>query len=361
MTRILRATNTTPALRLGIVGCGRIAAGVHLPGLRGIRDWRVTAAADTDAERLRATTTRFGIPREYRDYRALIDDDEVDVVAVCAPPRMHADVAIAALAAGKHVFVEKPLAPSIGECDRIVRAASASPAAAMVGFNLRWHRSVRRARDLIRDGAVGKVEFIRTAFTTSERVSPSPESNAREYVGVLLDLGVHHFDLLRFLTGADIDTVSASLSSIDSRSQTCVVSIRMRDDVVASSVFSDRAREANELEICGRAGCLRVSCYDFNGLALMPVRPPTGAGRLARMLTPVAAAARRVWRGGDFRAAYAEQWRHLAASIRARRAPACTPEDGLHAVSAAVTAMTSALESRPLGVTVRPSIAEMVS
>jgi myo-inositol 2-dehydrogenase/D-chiro-inositol 1-dehydrogenase len=356
-----RATPPAPSLRLGVVGCGRIAAGVHLPVLRGIREWRVTAAADTDAERLRATTTRFGIPRTYRDYRALIDDDQVDVVAVCAPPRMHADVAVAALAAGKHVFVEKPLATSIGECDRIVRAASASAGTAMVGFNLRWHRLVQRARDLIRAGAVGEVEFIRTAFTTSERLQPSPESNAREYVGVLLDLGVHHFDLLRFLTGADIDTVSASFSSSDARSQTCVVSVRMRNDVVASSVFSDRAREANELEICGRGGRLRVSCYDFNGLTLTPVRSPTAVGRLATVLPPVVAAARRVWRGADFRAAYADEWRHLAASIRNGRTPACTPEDGRRAVSAAVAAMTSAGESHPLGVGGAARVAEMVS
>src|SRR6266700_3670223 len=98
------------ALRLGFVGCGRVTESLHLPAFRPLSGWRVTAAADNDPGRLLAVTKRFGIPRRYLDYRSLVEDGEVDVVAVCVPPRLHAAVAVAALPAGKDEFIEKPLA-----------------------------------------------------------------------------------------------------------------------------------------------------------------------------------------------------------------------------------------------------------
>src|ERR1700681_118197 len=124
-------------LRVGFVGCGRATANLHLPGFRHLTDWQVIAAADSDEGRLNVAANRFGIPRRYQDYQPLLADSDVDVVAVCVPPRLHAEVSRAALAAGKHVFIEKPLAVSLRECDQLLEQAARSPRKAMVGFNLR--------------------------------------------------------------------------------------------------------------------------------------------------------------------------------------------------------------------------------
>src|ERR1700733_10110576 len=111
-------------LRLGFVGCGRATQKLHLPGFRHLADWEVIAAADTEEGRLNAAANRFGIPRRYLDYQALLADPDVDAVAVCVPPRLHAEISLAAIAAGKHVFIEKPLAVSLQECDQILEQAA---------------------------------------------------------------------------------------------------------------------------------------------------------------------------------------------------------------------------------------------
>lgn len=94
-------------MRVGFVGCGLATQTLHLPALRHLADWEGIAAADSDDGRLKETENRFGIPRCYADCQALLANAGGEVVAVGVPPRLHAEVALAALAAGKHVFIEK--------------------------------------------------------------------------------------------------------------------------------------------------------------------------------------------------------------------------------------------------------------
>ncbi|HEX8206927.1 MAG TPA: Gfo/Idh/MocA family oxidoreductase, partial [Solirubrobacteraceae bacterium] len=141
---------TTDALRIGFAGCGRAAAELHLPALRGRAGFTVVALADPDGERAREVAERFGVPRTYADTEALAADDAVELVAVCSPPRTHAAAALAALEAGKDVFVEKPLALDLAEADALIAAAEGRFAA--VGFNLRLHRQVMAAREALAAG-----------------------------------------------------------------------------------------------------------------------------------------------------------------------------------------------------------------
>ena len=341
-------------LRLGFVGCGRVTESLHLPALRRLTDWQVIAGADSDPGRLDAIANRFGIPRRYPDYRALLDDADVDVVAVCVPPSLHAAVALAALAAGKHVFIEKPLAMSLAECDQLVDHAAHSSSKVMVGFNLRWHRLIRRAREMVRHGALGQLELIRTTFTSGERLRiGSPGWKTRERVGVLADLGVHHFDLWRYLTGAEVKEISATMRTPNGNGESAMVTACMQNGLIASSVFSDQTSESNELEIHGRKGSIRVSCYRFDGLELIPALDPPGSlrnlpSRMLATIKEIPGAAARASRGGDFGSTYEAQWRHFADSIRNDAPVGCTVEDGRRAVQVSLAAMTSVLESRPV-------------
>jgi predicted dehydrogenase len=349
-------------LRVGFVGCGRVTQSLHLPGFRRLADWQVIAAADSDPGRLDATTNRFAIPRCYTDYRALLDDPEVDVVAVCVPPRLHAEVALAALAASKHVFIEKPLAVSLDECDQLLEHAARSPRKVMVGFNLRWHRLIRRAREMIRHGALGELELIRTTFTTGGRLrmdSPGWSTWREQGGGVLIDLGVHHFDLWRYLTGAEVEEISAMSHSRDTDDQSGVVTARMDNGLLVTSVFSDQTTESNELEICGRKGSIRVSCYRFDGLEF--IRAPGLSGslqnlpaRISATLREIPGAIARASRGGDFHSTYEAEWRTFADSIRNDTPVECTLEDGWRAVQVSLAAMASASESRPVHVSQAP-------
>src|SRR5271170_1124258 len=106
-------------LRVGVVGCGRVAADRHLPALSRVRGAEVVALADSDQARLKHLADQFRVTHRYPDVHTLLDTTMVDVIAVCVPVEFHAEVALAALDAGKHVFIEKPLAVSLEEADRI--------------------------------------------------------------------------------------------------------------------------------------------------------------------------------------------------------------------------------------------------
>jgi predicted dehydrogenase len=349
-------------LRVGFVGCGRATQNLHLPGFRHLADWQVIAAADNDEGRLNVGANRFGIPRRYNDYQSLLADPNVDVVAVCVPPRLHVEVSLAALAAGKHVFIEKPLAVSLPECDQILDQAARSPRKVMVGFNLRWHRLIRRSRKMIQDGALGELEFIRTTFTTGGRLqagSPEWSSWRAPGGGVLFDLGVHHFDLWRYLTGAEVEEISAMSHSRDGGEQSAIVTARMDNGLLITSVFSDQTTESNELEICGRKGSIRVSCYRFDGLEFITAPGSFGGfqrlpSKLLATLREIPSAMARAPQGGEFRSTYEAEWRAFGHSIRSDTPVESTLEDGRRAVQISLAALASDSESRAVKVSESP-------
>lgn len=138
-------------LKIGIIGCGWAGGALHLPALQSLSDSEVVALADIDQGRLNQVGDKFRIKSRYTDFRNLVEDKDVEAVAVCVPASSHAEIALAALDAGKHVLVEKPLALSMGEIDLLMEKAKGSACKAAVGFNLRYHRLVREARRIIRD------------------------------------------------------------------------------------------------------------------------------------------------------------------------------------------------------------------
>jgi predicted dehydrogenase len=161
---------STQKIRLGIVGCGGITELRHLPALRKLSAFEITALADSNAGKLASIGGTIETASRYENYRELIESPKVEAVAVCVPPEFHTEIALAAIAAGKHVFIEKPLALTIADCDRLTRAAAAMPALKiLVGFNLRWHRLIRIARRKIRRAELGDIELIRTVFTSGLR------------------------------------------------------------------------------------------------------------------------------------------------------------------------------------------------
>ena len=163
-------TNQNAPVKVGIIGCGRVTETRHLPALRRLPQASVVALADVDRDRLRLVADRFRIERRHVDYTALLDDPAVQAVAVCVPAQHHVEVALAALEAGKHLLIEKPLALSLDESDRLISRAATFRSKIMVGFNLRWHRLVRHAREIIQRGVLGPPQLIHTAFTASTRL-----------------------------------------------------------------------------------------------------------------------------------------------------------------------------------------------
>ena len=349
--RPVRAERGRP-LRLGFVGCGRATTDIHLQVVRGLPEIEVAALADPEPAALRRALELAPRAFAVADPRALLDDPRLDAVAVCTPVRTHAELALAVLDAGKHLFVEKPLAMTLADCDRLIARAAAAPLVAQVGFNTRWHRFALRARALVAARSLGSIELVRSGITSLFREVPIWRQRRSTGGGVVLEMAMHHFDLWRFVLGAEVDEVVARTRSGAWEDESAAITARMSDGTLVSASFAERAPPANRLEIHGREASLAVSFYRFDGFERIAAdatpggfgRPLHDALRWAREL-PWALAA--LPAGGEWRRAYREQWRQFATAVRTGVVTGATLDDGRHALAVALAACQSAARGAP--------------
>ncbi|MGA5412765.1 Gfo/Idh/MocA family protein [Streptomyces pseudogriseolus] len=212
-----------PPLRIGMVGYAFMGA-AHSQGWRTVGrvfelplrpEMAVICGRDADA--VRAAADRHGWAETETDWRALVERDDIDLVDICTPGDSHAEIALAALAAGKHVLCEKPLANTVGEAEAMARAAEEARArgqAAMVGFNYRRVPATALARRMVVEGRIGTLRHVRVAYLQDWLVDPQFPLTwrlRREQAGSgsLGDLGAHIVDLAQYLAGEHLAGVSA--------------------------------------------------------------------------------------------------------------------------------------------------------
>lgn len=345
-------------IRIGVIGCGRAAAAFHLPVLANMPDAEVIAVADTDSERLREIGSRFRVPHCYSRWEDLLGNPAVDAVAVFVPTASHAEIARASLDAGRHLLIEKPLALSLQDIDLLIQRAAGTGLTVMVGMNLRWHRAVRGLRDMLRAGKLGEPEAVRTLIASGflhQHSVPAWRRQREMGGGVLFEVAVHHFDLLRFVLGSEVEEVFAMVRSGDGDDETAVVTTRMSTGVIATSLFSERTVQRHELEVFGRAGCASASLYRFDGLQCHGLDdfPGSVATRMKGMLTTLKelpGGVARTRRGGDFLESFRAEWRHFLDAVQRGAAAECTLEEGKSALRIALAAAESASSMRPVSV-----------
>ena len=149
-------------IAVGIIGAGNIA-GQHIPGyLQAAEHAQVTAIADVDGARASKYTAQLGSVQVFLDYRDMVASPEIDAVDICLPHHLHKDAIVAAAAAGKHILCEKPLCLTLDEADTVTRAVAASGVTLMCAHNQLFLPSVATAREMIRQGKLGKVYAART-------------------------------------------------------------------------------------------------------------------------------------------------------------------------------------------------------
>jgi len=150
-------------LKVGLVGCGRISR-AHVSALSQVPGVEVRAVCDTDRDRALEIANVAGHAAVYEDLAAMIEQEKLDAVHVLTPPPTHAALAIRAMEAGCHVFVEKPMALSVCEADEVIAAARRTGRKLGVGHNYLFKPSVRKALELVRNGSIGDVAFIHTYY-----------------------------------------------------------------------------------------------------------------------------------------------------------------------------------------------------
>lgn len=186
----------TDVLGWGVIGLGRFGP-IHAEVVRSLRGVELVALATRRVDRLNECADRFGVARRYTDYRALVDDPSVDVVSITTHWRDHASVALAALAAGKHVLLEKPMAPTANECRRLIEVAQAARRRLMVGHVCRFDPRVALAHEAIEAGRLGRI----VSMHARRNLARAPASVRLDKIPPLMGDGIHDADLMLWFTG----------------------------------------------------------------------------------------------------------------------------------------------------------------
>jgi predicted dehydrogenase len=206
---------------IGMLGCGFMAQ-AHTFALRALASVApsdpqpaLMTICGRETGRVDAARRRFGFARGVTDWRTLVDDDSIQVLDNSAPNHLHPEPAVAAAARGKHVFCEKPLAPSAEEAHAMWIAAERAGIVHMCGFNFRFMPAVRRARQMLEAGELGEPTHFRARFLASSALNDGQRRTwrfrrASAGTGALGDLGSHIIDLARYLVGEPA-TVAAAL------------------------------------------------------------------------------------------------------------------------------------------------------
>jgi len=270
-----------PPLRIGVIGCGQIARAIHLPVLGRMPQVRIVALAEpVDASRAAAAAIAPAA-KAYSDYRELLHAGGLDAVVICAPPHLHAPCAIAAFDAGLHVYLEKPLAPSLADAEPAVQAWLRAGTVGMLGFNFRFHPQIARIRERLRDGAIGDPLAVRTIFSILPHELPEWKRTRHSGGGVLLDLASHHIDLVHHLLGEDVTRVYASTRSLRGENDHAAVQLDLASGVIAQLFVALGTVDENRLEIVGTEGKLVM---DRTELVRPEHVPATQQGARARRL-----------------------------------------------------------------------------
>ena len=216
---------TTPELGIGMVGYAFMGA-AHSQAWRNAHRFfdlplrpRMAVLGGRTEDAVRAAAERLGWADVETDWRRLVARDDVDLVDIGTPGDTHAEIAIAALEAGKHVLCEKPLANTVADAEAMVAAAAAHPdLVAMTGFSYRRMPAIQLARRLVEQGRIGTVRHVRAQYLQDWLADPQAPwvwrvDREKAGSGALGDIGAHVVDLAQFVTGEAIAGVSAVLET----------------------------------------------------------------------------------------------------------------------------------------------------
>ena len=185
-------------LKVGIIGAGRIGQ-VHAKSITyHIPQAEIVAISDIYVEGAKKVAGELGIPNYYEDYHEILNNPEITAVLICSSTDTHADIAIEAAKAGKHIFCEKPVDLTVDKIKAVIKAVDEAGVKLQIGFNRRYDHNFATIKDLANKGKIGDLQTIKI---TSRDPEPPPISYVKVSGGIFLDMTVHDFDMARFIGG----------------------------------------------------------------------------------------------------------------------------------------------------------------
>lgn len=271
-------------LRAGVIGPSGIGR-VHIDALRRI-GVEVSAIASSSLERAKQAAEELGVPAGCGSIDELVQREDVDCVHVCTPNAFHAEHVRLALAAGKHVVCEKPLAPSLNEAGELVTLAKGGSAVCAVAYNYRHYPAVQAMREIIGEGALGNVHLAKGGYLLDELLTADPghwllDAARRGSSLSLADVGVHWWDLLEYVTGQRVRRVvcthqAARANNADGE-DSAVVLLKLDGGATAVAAISGAAPghgNTLELEVIGTKASVRWQNEDPDRLFLAELGRP---------------------------------------------------------------------------------------
>ncbi len=247
-------------LKIGIIGAGRIGS-LHAKSIAyNVPTATVVGITDVIKSNAEKVAAELNIPKVYDDYKALLADSEVEAVLVCSSTDTHADIAIEAAQAGKHVFCEKPVDLTPEKCQAVIDAVTEAGVKLQVGFNRRFDHNFANVRKMVNDGKIGDVHIIKI---TSRDPAPPPAEYSAVSGGMFLDMTIHDFDMASFLAGSEITEVYANATCLVDPAigqagdvDTAVISLKFANGAVGVIDNSRRAAYGYDqrIEVFGSKG-----------------------------------------------------------------------------------------------------------
>ncbi|WP_022877583.1 Gfo/Idh/MocA family protein [Microbacterium sp. B19] len=311
-------------LRVAMIGYGFMGA-AHSVGWRQAphvfdlaRPVEMTVVVGRNADAVASAAAKWGWAESATDWREVIERSDIDIVDIVTPGDSHAEIAIAALEAGKHVLCEKPLANTVAEAEAMAEAAERARARgirSMVGFTYRRVPAVTLLRDMIAEGAVGTVQQVRAAYRQDWLVDPGMPLAWRlqkEHAGsgALGDIGAHIIDMTQFVTGLGVDSVTGTLETIVKQrplqaagsglsgsagegvgevtvDDAAIFTGRLSNGALASfeaTRFATGRKNALTIEVSGDRGALAFDLEDLNSLRFYDRTAPEGCQGFTQIL-----------------------------------------------------------------------------
>ncbi|WP_125154289.1 inositol 2-dehydrogenase [Clostridium rectalis] len=252
-------------IKIGVVGMGRIGK-LHTENIiRNFKNVEVKAVSDVCIENAKEWANNLGINNVYEDYQKILNDKEIDSVLICSSTNTHTQLIIESARAKKNIFCEKPIGYDIEEITKALKVVKETGVKLQIGFNRRFDHNFSKVRNIIEEGAVGQPHIIKVT-------SRDPEEPPIEYIkvsgGMLFDMTIHDFDMVRYLSGSDVEevyTTGAVLVNEDIGKvgdiDTAIVTLKLKDGSIA---VIDNSRKAvygydQRVEVFGSEGSVQVS------------------------------------------------------------------------------------------------------
>lgn len=327
---------------VGIIGAGRIGK-VHTESICNyVRNAHIKTVADPFMNETTAKwLTSMGVENTTQDYHEILNDPEIDAVLICSSTNTHSPISLEAIAAGKHVFCEKPIDHDLTKIKQVVEALKGSNIKYQVGFNRRHDHNFAAVKQAVVDGKVGDVHIIKIT-------SRDPEPPSAEYAavsgGMFLDMTIHDFDMVRFLAGCDaeeiyvqsavlVDPAIGEAGDVD----TAIITLKMENGAIAVIDNSRRAAYGYDqrAEVFGSKGMVATANDTLSTAVLSNAEGVTGEKPLYFFLE-------------RYMQSFATEVKGFISAIENDTDTLVGVEDGLKPVLMGIAAKKSVLEHRPV-------------